>query len=107
MVNIVRVDGCVLRNVTTCDWMMVPNDNLLEYYIELKGSDVERAIQQLVATMKELSRNLKTAAKRCFVISARSPLVSADIQRISFKFRREYNATLLIRRIAHEVSIEE
>ena len=97
----VRVDGCALRGQRACDWMLVPADGQEELYVELKGSDVEYAAEQIRASIVALSSNRRLLPKRCFVISSRCPLVSSEVQVLAIKFKREFNALLVIRRVRH------
>lgn len=102
LINVIRVDGCVIKNNIACDWLFVPENHALEYFIELKGSDVGRALEQLRSTIEMLSLEKRKLPKKCFVISARCPLVSTEVQIYASRFKKNYNADLLIRRLVYE-----
>lgn len=42
-----RVDGDLIREGKRCDYLVLNKDKRTVYYIELKGSDLETAIEQL------------------------------------------------------------
>jgi len=89
------VDGCEITEGLRCDFMYLIKD--LELFIELKGQDLEHAIDQLKTTINKLSQNPKTKKKKSFIICTRSPLSSASIQNLQVKFRKHYNSELIIK----------
>jgi glycerophosphoryl diester phosphodiesterase len=92
----VKVDGCEINDTgIRCDFLHLIKD--FEFYIELKGQDIEHAIAQIERTMKLLSADLKTIKKRSYIICTRSPLNSTAVQNHAFKFRKNYNSQLIIR----------
>ena len=50
----VQVDGCALSEGAKCDNMLCSHDEREEWYIELKGSDVPHAIEQIKSTIQKL-----------------------------------------------------
>jgi hypothetical protein len=56
----IRVDGGLIneKTIEKCDWLLVNWDDGLSYFIELKGSDVRKAIVQIQTTINELSPSL-------------------------------------------------
>ena len=90
------VDGCEINDAgIRCDFMLVPPDE--EFYIELKGQDIEHALKQIERTMQLLSSGLKNVSKRSYVICSRSPLNSTAIQNFQFIFRKKFNSKLIIK----------
>lgn len=55
------IDGDVIcdRNVNKCDWMVTEEELMDAYLIELKGSNIEKAIRQLESTRDILAPVLK------------------------------------------------
>ena len=53
----IEVDGCVITEGIRCDWLVRLNDatSKEEIYVELKGSDVYHAVEQLQASVERLS----------------------------------------------------
>ena len=69
----IKIDGCEIidNNVLKCDFMIMKNDEAIEIYIELKGSDIQHAIKQIMATID--SKGLKSAAKYGVVVATSIP----------------------------------
>lgn len=102
-IRVIQVDNCVIKQGTRCDYLVIlPNS--LEIYIELKGKDVGHAVEQIEASIKQLTSSL-SGEKLCFVASTRCPLTSPQIQKFKKKFKRDYNATLKMKNgeITHKV----
>lgn len=53
-----RIDGTVITTGSRCDFLLMNEDRKAAYLIELKGSDLVKAAEQLEATAKELAREL-------------------------------------------------
>src|SRR5947207_341279 len=70
----VEVDGCAITEGACCDWLVILNDAASheEIYVELKGSDVYHAVEQLRATIDTLSSDHARLAKRCFIVFTRN-----------------------------------
>jgi hypothetical protein len=82
-----------------CDGVLVcpaevPNH---EHYVELKGSDVGHAVEQLRNSLQKLSRDVARQPKSCYVISSRVPRAGTDIQRFQRQFHRQYVSMLYVR----------
>ncbi len=79
-----------------CDGILVGDESmdLHEHYIELKGSDVRHAIEQLANTLKHLSREPRIQKKSCYAICSRIPRAGTDIQIAKKRFRTRYSALL-------------
>jgi len=100
-----QVDGCLISNGIKCDWLLIDSETRKEAYIELKGSDVEHAINQIVASAKSLS---KTPAdkKLGYVICTKSPLNSTEIQRHTKALLQHHKIMLRVRKTVHTESID-
>ena len=94
----VQVDGCLDIQGVKCDWLLIINEPYIEIYIELKGSDVEHAFDQIENTIKIVSKNYKTVLKYCYIITTRCPITSTQIQVKAKSFRSKYNAVLRIKK---------
>lgn len=97
----VKVDGCLPIDGIKCDFLLI-SEKKVEYFVELKGSDVDHAANQLCATIENISAAPKTQPKHSFVISTRCPLTSPQIQVLQKKFKREYNSTFRIKNLQSE-----
>ena len=91
----VIIDGCEITNGLRCDFMYLIKG--MELFIELKGQDLNHAIEQLKVTIVKLSQNPQKHKKKSFIICTRSPLNSASIQNLQVKFRKNFNSELIIK----------
>lgn len=89
------VDGCQITSGLRCDFMLTTKN--LEFFIELKGQDINHALEQIKTTISKLSKNAKKQKKKTFIICTRSPLSSASIQNIRIQLRKNYNSDLIIK----------
>ena len=94
----VQVDGCLDIQGIKCDWLLIINEPYIEIYIELKGSDVEHAFDQIENTIKIVSKNYKTVLKYCYIITTRCPITSTQIQVKAKSFKKNYNAVLKVKK---------
>ena len=91
----INVDGREITTGIRCDYLLLTD--AFEYFIELKGQDLDHAIEQLKTTISKLSSDPKKGKKKSFIICTRSPLNSASIQNLQFKFRKHFNSELIIK----------
>lgn len=90
------VDGCEINDESIrCDYMLLAKG--LEFYIELKGQDLTHAVNQIKATIKRLSSDIKKKNKKAYIICTRSPLSSTKIQTIKFDLLKNFNSELQIK----------
>ncbi|AOY83768.1 hypothetical protein BJP36_31440 [Moorena producens JHB] len=97
-IRIIKVDGCAIRENKTlrCDYLLVPT-NKVEIYVELKGSKIIHAVEQIESTIRLLSDNPQKIKKLCFVVSTRVPKLTTTIQQLKIKFRKHYNASFEVK----------
>lgn len=95
----IKVDGCqITDDRSRCDYLLIQKDNGKEYFVELKGTNINHAIQQIEATIPRLSKNPKRQNKLCFVIATEvSPKFNTQKQNLQKSFRMKYNAQLIIK----------
>ncbi|NEO21021.1 hypothetical protein [Moorena sp. SIO4A5] len=97
-IRIIKVDGCPIldKEGKRCDYALVCSN--VEIYVELKGSKIAHAVEQIESTIKLLSDNPQTIKKLCFVVFTRFglPKGRTNIQIIKSKFNKKYNATLIV-----------
>lgn len=109
-----RVDDCLIKGneFKKCDWLAIISEKLeknisrKEIYIELKGNDVPRAIDQITASVEKLSKN-KKAKKLGYVICTRSPLSSAEIQIKTKQVLQSHKLILRVKTIQHTETVEK
>ena len=104
----VQVDDCAITEGPRCDWLVILNDAISrqEIYVELKGSGVSHAVEQLRTTIRKVSADCKRLPKRCFVVFTRNPMAGTDIQNHKVKFRRDFTARFDLVRDKTEVPLE-
>ncbi len=49
-VAIHTIDGCLVQEGERCDYLVVVNDILKAFYVELKGHDINKAMKQVIST---------------------------------------------------------
>ncbi len=97
-VRVVQIDNCVITDGLRCDWLFVAMGDPTEIYVELKGSDVGHAIEQIGETIAKVSEDVRTAPKRCYIVCTHvRPQLLTKIQRAQASFRRDCNAELKVR----------
>lgn len=92
-----RVDGCGIQEGLRCDYALTAEENIEEFYIELKGCDVSDAFFQLEASIQKLSDDAYKHPKSCFIISTRCPLDGPQIQIMRKRMQNKYQAKLIIK----------
>lgn len=70
LVTVIVVDGCCMVETTACDYLMLADDEDA-YLIELKGSDVLKAIRQIDATLDHLGEHLRPRALHARIVPTR------------------------------------
>ena len=104
--NLVKilVDGCAIKDGIRCDYLVKVQDKL-EIFIELKGQDIEHAINQIERSIQILSSDRNNFPKQSYVVCTRSPMQSPEIQLIQKRFKKKYNSAFFIKSIQHEITV--
>lgn len=91
----VDVDGCTIKDGIKCDKLLLSSDEHEERYVELKGTDVMHAIDQLEETIKRLGEY--DDDRHAYVVSTNvAPAIDTKRQtKIKF-FREKYHSELRI-----------
>ena len=90
----IKVDTRLPPAVSQCDYVLVLPTQAL--YIELKGSDVEHAAEQLKSTLKQLK--IESAARLFFIIHHHCPLPATKVQQMKSKFYKQTGYLLEVRK---------
>lgn len=53
-----KIDGVIIENGSRCDYLLINEEKRRAYLIELKGSDLVKAVQQLETTERTLKQEL-------------------------------------------------
>jgi hypothetical protein len=89
------VDDCLIKEGKRCDFLLIDHKSV-EYYIELKGKQIEEACLQISKTIEKISKNMQ-ALKYAFVVSSACPLMTSKIQVNKANFKKKYNTKLHIK----------
>ena len=91
----IEVDGCAITTGPRCDWLVVvENEGRRELFVELKGSDVPRAIKQLESSIVALSADKAKLGKRAMVVLRKAPpKENTLVQRTQKRFKRDFNSS--------------
>ena len=98
-----KIDGEVIaKNADTvrCDYLLLNDEAKRAYYIELKGSDLEKAIQQIEATVLMLQDSLTgyAAYRRIIYFSGTMDIKGSAVQR----WKAKHPTAILRRRLYSE-----
>ena len=92
----IRVDGCVLRQVLACDFLVIEYSGS-EHFIELKGKNVAHALKQLEATIPLLSKNRTDQPNYAWIISSEAPSIQSGFQIQKARFIKAFKVKLIVR----------
>jgi len=70
--TVIEIDGCCIKQREACDFLMLADENEA-WLIELKGSDVIKAIRQIHATLDVLGEKLRPRTIHARVVPTRVP----------------------------------
>lgn len=101
----IKVDGCQITEGIKCDYLILDHCNN-EYFVELKGKDLAHAVEQLEATIQQLSDKSKTIKRQAIIVSSRNPSNDTSIQRAKAEFKKKYKTELLSKNIQAEIIIK-
>jgi len=94
-----QVDGCLMKNETACDWFITRED-CDGVLVELKGSDVAHALDQIKASFAYLrDQNRLTLRRAGLVVCVKRPqhpAFNSKVQRVKEHLRKNYSAPLHI-----------
>ena len=92
----VQVDGCTITDGIKCDKLLLSADEHEERYVELKGTDVMHAIDQLEATIIRLGEFEDN--RHSYVICTNvAPAYTTQIQKKQILFRKRYKSDLVVK----------
>lgn len=105
VVKKITVDGCAITEGRKCDWLVVDSSDY-EFFVELKGTAIVDACEQLSNSIVQLSASPTEAAKHSFIIcSSFSPRFTTKIQIEIIRFKKRFNCTLVVKEKFLEVNI--
>ena len=92
----VIVDGCLIPGTEEkCDYLVeYENHSLFAIFLELKGKDFNKAIAQIVNTMKLTSKEYPQHHRTAIVVVSRIPKAGTNIQLEKKRFKKQFNSNL-------------
>lgn len=111
-VNKIRVDSCLFDDtVEKCDYVLATTENATvarAFFIELKGSNIKKALSQLAATLRNTQNNFETYQKKCFVVTTRIklPKSSPKLDQQKRDFYRKNRVQVELKNQLYEASFE-
>jgi hypothetical protein len=91
----VRIDGCLITTGIKCDFLLIEKEKHLSCFIELKGSDIEHALDQLQATIQQVDNpergfiTKRFTKKFAFVVSSQVPQMNTGVQNKMKNFAKQ------------------
>ena len=86
----VTVDGCVIREGNKCDFLLVSNEYGDQYFVELKGEDVNHSVEQLETSMEQLMDKRNNIIHKAFVVSSNAGMkIDTHRQAIEKRFKNK------------------
>lgn len=101
----IKVDGCQITDGIRCDYLILDHCHN-EYFVELKGKDLPHAVEQLEASIQQLSAPNHTIKKKAIIVSSRNPSNDTSVQRAKAMFKKKYEVELIPKNIQIEITIK-
>lgn len=94
----VQVDGCLkITSGKRCDYLFEINQPTTDIiYLELKGSDIEKAYQQLLATIELFKNQHKNCIKECHIVASRVPRAGTKVQQLKVQMLKSTQTKLSV-----------
>jgi len=102
LINKVKVDGCLeVGTGKRCDYlfelMVSKSKNTYQViYLELKGNNIERGYQQLIATIELFVSEHQGIKKECHIVASRVPKAGAKVQDLKVELLKKKKAKLIV-----------
>ena len=98
----VKIDDCLINSqvVEKCDFGFVRHANDDFYFVELKGSDIEKALNQIISTINYFNNNFIIIPKNQrlgFIVSSKVPSGGTDIKKLKQVFAKHHGKILEIK----------
>lgn len=92
----IRIDDCLIKDGTKCDFLLISKDIKKAFFIELKGSDLLHALKQIESTINYFKNKLNNYSLNARIVlnKQRTPDLKST-QLIKFeKMLKKYNGDL-------------
>ena len=97
-----KIDAFLINSqeIEKCDFGFVRHSNNDFYFVELKGSNIEKALNQIVSTINYFEENLIQIPKSKsfgFIVSSKVPSAGTDVNKLKQIFAKNYGKVLEIK----------
>lgn len=100
----IKIDDCLIKEGPRSDYLLIDNSDTY-YWVELKGTDIRHAIEQLKATI--IKFNVKKNQSYSFVIPTKvNPSLSTTIQINKRYFIKHFKSILIVKNTPCEIDLE-
>jgi hypothetical protein len=98
VVRKVQVDDCLpIEKGKRCDYLFEIEEPITQViYLELKGCDIEKAYNQLLATIDLFIFEHKGVKKDCHIVASRVPKAGTKVQQLKIKMLKSKQAQLIV-----------
>ena len=98
----IKIDDCLIKSQVRekCDFGILRNSNNDFYFVELKGTEIQKAFNQIVATIDYFESNLISISKGNrlgFIISSSVPKSGVGANILKQAFAKKYGRVLEIK----------
>lgn len=90
-----HLDGVIIKNEKSCDYLVLNDDSKKAFFIELKGSNVSEAIPQFEGAIKKLKSELLNYSLKFRIISSKCKTHEIRDSKIT-TFKKKYGSGALI-----------
>lgn len=97
----IRVDACLItsQEIEKCDFGFIRLSNSDFYFVELKGSNIEKALSQIISTIDYFNNliNIPKNKRLGFIVSSKVPSAGTDINKLKQIFAKNYGRVLEVK----------
>jgi hypothetical protein len=97
------VDGCAITSGERCDFLYTSAEK--ELFVELKGSDIKKAVSQIMQSIAQLSSTDK-ARRTAAIVSSRVPAEDTGTMNAKAKLIKDFVSRLYIKNSSLEVDAD-
>lgn len=98
----IKIDSCLINSqvVEKCDFGFIRNSNDDFYFVELKGSDIEKALRQIISTINHFNNNfiiIPQNKRLGFIVSSKVPSAGTDVKKLKQIFAKHHGKILEVK----------
>jgi hypothetical protein len=98
----INIDACLINSqiIEKCDFGFIKHSNNDFYFVELKGSKIDKALSQILATINYFEQNIIHIPKDKrfgFIVSSKVPSGGTDVNKLKQIFAKNHGKVLEIK----------